>query len=263
MNSSINVIGRPRGIEFHRFLRQLEEFVPRTALTRYPNAAAWQTAPETDRRRPTLVLQSWSDEYSPDEVSLLISTTQSFGLLCCCGQWCAGDGRTRSVWPPALRVSLPWATEAVRQLLQDRQAGCGLLPATAARDEVFLYRSSESLPSSVPRKSASVSVRILSPDRVYRRTLCDVLKHFGCRTSEAVLSEASLNEIADVTHVLLHLVPWTAGAADLVRAARNRFGPDRVIVLTTMPPATHPELPDIEILPALDPVSTVRRIMDA
>ena len=260
----INVIGRPHGIEFRRFLRRLEEIAPQASVHRFPDMASWQAAPEPDRRHLTLVLQSWSDEYSPAEVNRLIGTTQPFGLLCCCGQWCAGDGRTRAIWPPAVRVLVPWAADAVRQLLRDQQAGHRLLPLTAARDEVFLYRSSESLPTSVSRPSATTpSVLVLSADRVYRRTLADALRHQGCRVSEAALRETSLHEPTAATHVVLHLVPRPSGESDLVRAAEKRFGPERVIALTTMPPNTISELSDIAVLPALDPVSAAGHIVDA
>jgi len=86
-----------------------------------------------------LVCQQWPDEYSHEFVAELIATFPLSRLVCCYSRWCGSDGRTRNIWPPAVRVE---AAKAARRVRQEVEVISGLrdpLPLTAGLDEVFLF----------------------------------------------------------------------------------------------------------------------------
>ena len=84
-----------------------------------------------------VVCQSWSDEYTPRDVAALLSAAPLARILCVYGRWCDSDGRTRDVWPLAVRVP---AAEFETRLLHERNVLEGTLPPlplTASRTEIF------------------------------------------------------------------------------------------------------------------------------
>ncbi|MCA9079997.1 MAG: hypothetical protein KDA58_05530 [Planctomycetaceae bacterium] len=86
-----------------------------------------------------LVCQHWSDEYRTDEVEQLLATCPLARVICCYGPWCASDGRTRNVWPLALRVPVE---QAAMRIEAERLVALGLrapLPCTATVEEIFAF----------------------------------------------------------------------------------------------------------------------------
>jgi len=71
-----------------------------------------------DRWFPDLivVLQSWPDQFSEADVHDIFALCPVARIVCCFGPWCDSDGRTRSVWPLAVRVSV---AAAAGRLMRD------------------------------------------------------------------------------------------------------------------------------------------------
>lgn len=87
-----------------------------------------------------IVCQSWPDEFAPSTIRRIIDAGAASRLICAYGAWCASDGRTRDVWPPAVRVPIG---EFHRRLAFELEVVAGRrapLPLTAARDEQFAAR---------------------------------------------------------------------------------------------------------------------------
>jgi hypothetical protein len=88
-----------------------------------------------------VVCQSWSDEYTAREVTALLSAAPLARLLCVYGRWCDSDGRTRNIWPLAVRVpAVEFEARLQREInvLEGRDAP---LPLTATRTEIFAVQS--------------------------------------------------------------------------------------------------------------------------
>ena len=86
-----------------------------------------------------VVCQHWPDEYASGDVRELLRAFPLARLVCCYGPWCASDGRTRDVWPLAVRVP---AVDAERRIDLELEVLAGdrwPLPLTASRDEIFAF----------------------------------------------------------------------------------------------------------------------------
>jgi hypothetical protein len=101
-----------------------------------------------------VVCQSWSDEYTSRDVAALLSAAPLARILCVCGRWCDSDGRTRDVWPLAVRVPAAEFETRLRRELEVLDGMRPPLPLTASRTEIFAAR----LPPAVtPRGGQSKS----------------------------------------------------------------------------------------------------------
>ncbi|MCA8997997.1 MAG: hypothetical protein KDA80_13455 [Planctomycetaceae bacterium] len=86
-----------------------------------------------------LVLQHSPDEYSPDEVELLLSKFPASRFSVCLGPWCASYGRTRRYWPLAVTV---FEDKLAERLKREAEVIHGIrepLPWSANWDEVFAF----------------------------------------------------------------------------------------------------------------------------
>jgi hypothetical protein len=88
-----------------------------------------------------IISQTWSDEFTHDDVARLVSQAGSARLICCYGPWCASDGRTRSTWPLSVRVPQPEFRDRLRGELVVLGGTAQPLPLTADRDEIFAASS--------------------------------------------------------------------------------------------------------------------------
>jgi hypothetical protein len=86
-----------------------------------------------------VVCQHWPDEYTDGQVRRLIGFFPLARVSCCYGPWCASDGRSRDIWPLAVRVPVDSAAERIRRELDVVAGRRRPLPLTASRDEVFLF----------------------------------------------------------------------------------------------------------------------------
>jgi len=92
-----------------------------------------------------VVCQHWSDEFSEHKVWKLLSRHPLARLTCCYGPWCESDGRTRDIWPLAVRVPVRATEERIRRELDVIAGRCAPLPLTASRDEIFLFDAESSI----------------------------------------------------------------------------------------------------------------------
>jgi len=86
-----------------------------------------------------VVCQHWPDEYTAAEVRAVLRALPLARLVCCYGSWCSSDGRTRDVWPLAVRVPAEWAARRIDLELEVLAGDRWPLPLTASRDEIVLF----------------------------------------------------------------------------------------------------------------------------
>lgn len=84
-----------------------------------------------------VVCQSWSDEYTIGQVTGLLSSAPLARLLCVYGRWCDSDGRTRPVWPLAVRVPISDFERRLQREIRVLEGARTPLPWTASRTEIF------------------------------------------------------------------------------------------------------------------------------
>ena len=86
-----------------------------------------------------LVSQQWSDEYTAADVSALLAACPLARIIVCQQEWCASDGRTRRLWPPAVCSPIGhWELrlEAELDVISGRRPP---LPLTAGLEEIFAF----------------------------------------------------------------------------------------------------------------------------
>jgi hypothetical protein len=133
MIDSLLVIGREQGME------EVSNSLIRVArhVHRAPTMAAAVIG--ASPAELILVLQHDPDEYSRSEVRSLLENFPISRLIVCESAWCASAGRTRQVWPAAVRVSLAAAPRRIQQELEILAGQRAPLPWTAGLDEIFSF----------------------------------------------------------------------------------------------------------------------------
>ncbi len=153
-------------------------------------------------------IQSWPDEYSRQEIDHLGRLAPLARWLVGYGSWCESDGRTRDIWPLAVRVPL---RSAVTRLQREWQGLCEPsdfpLLMSASREETFAADH----PFIEPQAPAS-HVIVCSPDGEYRRYLVELLllngqaattgEQYGASPSSACIL------IQEPPVILFDLDPW-------------------------------------------------------
>jgi hypothetical protein len=86
-----------------------------------------------------VVCQHWPDEFTERDVRRILTLFPLARLACCYGPWCQSDGRSRDIWPLAVRVPAAAAPDRLRRELDVVAGRIRPLPLTASRDEVFLF----------------------------------------------------------------------------------------------------------------------------
>lgn len=110
--------------------------------TRYDRFPHWNAINFDGNDSPpdlAIILQHWPDEFTAEEIRTALSRWPLTRWLCCHGPWCASDGRTRQIWPPALRVTTDDLESRLAGELRTLRGELSPLPATAALDEVFAF----------------------------------------------------------------------------------------------------------------------------
>jgi len=102
-----------------------------------------------------VVCQSWSDEHAADEVETLLSAAPLARILCVYGRWCDSDGRTRSIWPLAVRVPAAEFETRLAHELEVLEGTRPPLPLTASRAEIFAAWSRPALNACSIRRDTS------------------------------------------------------------------------------------------------------------
>lgn len=126
---------------------------------------------------PDLVLfiQSWPDEYSRHEIDQLGRLAPLARWLVAYGSWCESDGRTRDIWPLAVRVPLRSAVARLQTEWQglNKPSGFPLL-MSASREETFAADH-----PMIESHGPASRVIVCSPDGEYRRYVLELLQLNG------------------------------------------------------------------------------------
>ena len=103
------VIALLRGAVSHRRLWECERFADLEA----------RVAERSPRIELVVVCQGWSDQFSRSQVHSLLSSQPLARVVCCHGAWCESDGRTRDLWPLAVRLPVDEAARCIAEILAD------------------------------------------------------------------------------------------------------------------------------------------------
>jgi hypothetical protein len=136
------VIGRAFSPEMAGIVRRVEELARDAADVRIAaNVADALAKSAADGWHADLVIvcQHGPDEYTAAEVRAVLRAFPLARLVCCYGAWCSSDGRTRDVWPLAVRVPAEWAARRIDLELEVLAGARWPLPLTASRDEIVLF----------------------------------------------------------------------------------------------------------------------------
>jgi len=209
------VVSLLRGAVLHQRLQEAETL--RAARELYPPG----------RQPPELVVicQTWSDQFPAEEIQGLIAWLPFARIICCYGPWCDSDGRTRDLWPLAVRISAAEAVTVVaaalcelpgaggltaasgRWGLAPSAGGSGRLPLTASRAEIYAARYSRPVAGTLQ----SVAVVVNSPDRAWREMM---EKFVSSRQGEVLSAEPdNLQTLSRQPHWLI----WDADPAGPAR----------------------------------------------
>jgi hypothetical protein len=126
--------------------RRVKEFARQAADVRIASGVAEaiaKCAADAWHADLVIVCQLWPDEYTPADLRDLLRAFPLARLVCGYGPWCASDGRTRDVWPLAVRVPAEFVARRIDLELEvlagDRWPLPLPLPLTASRDEIFAF----------------------------------------------------------------------------------------------------------------------------
>lgn len=157
------------------------------------------TAGITEGWIPDVVIvgQNWSDEFPNQQVHRLLSLFPLARWYCCFGPWCDADGRTRDLWPLAIRLR---AAEAPERLRRDflNTSTTRPLPWTASRSEIF-EQLAEGAPA--PPNLRSLRIAVSSPDRAWHDMWLSALRRAGAQ----ILSS---DELSRAQSLLWDADPW-------------------------------------------------------
>lgn len=151
-----------------------------------------------------VVLESHPDEFTAVNIDWLVAASPLARIVCCAGGWSESAGRTRKIWPLALRVPVTAAIARLEQewnLLTHANLSLPLL-ATGSREEWFATHHRE-----LERESRhALRVRVISADPHYRQMLLINL-----------ISDHLNDEEADV--ILWDVDPWSDAMRDAIHHA--------------------------------------------
>lgn len=174
-----------------------------------------------------VVLQGWSEQFSTGEVHELMALCPLARIVCCFGPWCDSDGRTRSIWPLAMRVPAAAAVSRLEHELNVLGAAAepviAPLPWTASRTEIFEYDF-----AAAPSRCDQKNVSVISPDRSWREMM---ERRAGSRSAQATCA----TEMHPPDVVLFDADPWNEERADALVAVKRASPGCRLIALVGFP----------------------------
>lgn len=181
----LRVVGRSSRSEFAEVVAWLR--------SRAWRAEHWDEFPanddlfDVDPPELMVVLQSWPDEFSGEQIDEWQEVWPLARLICVAGRWCESDGRSRSLWPLAYRASLELAIDRIQRELAflhgDSRAMA--LPSTATRDELFVadYLPSLERTDESPQLLSGRAVQVQSADAALTEWIESVVALCGGSTT--------------------------------------------------------------------------------
>jgi hypothetical protein len=167
-----------------------------------------------------VVLQTWSDQFSPADVLQLLSLAPLARMVCAAGAWCDSDSRTRTSWPLAVRIRAVDALGRIEReiaLLRSAAKGSGAadsvrqsaLPLTASRAEVFAADLAED-PMTAPGIAGGL---VQSPDRAWKEMIEQALG----------ISQPHNTEDGAPAVVVFDADPWSTSRRKALQAAHAHW----------------------------------------
>ena len=177
-----------------------------------------------------LVCESWPDEFPADHVTRLLAAVPLARVVCLSGYWCESAARTRSHWPPALRVPIWTAWPRIERELEICAGRRVATPSTASREELLLDAASipvPSPPSAGERARVRGRARVEIVDQALSRLLADELQQHGWDVT---------NDPADaVSTVILQADPASDELCCDIAARCRDVAPAEVVAITAWP----------------------------
>ncbi len=137
-----------------------------------------------------VIEQTTSDEFDPAEADEFLAAVQACQVVVVYGPWCEGDGRTRNIWPPALRCPQVWADRWIQQILDALRNRDIALPWTASREEVMRWI----LPKTCTSHAMNTAGwKVLSPDAIWRDSMQLLLSPANGQPQNSAENEAPRN----------------------------------------------------------------------
>ncbi len=249
LKPNVLLIGDPRLGQFESILRIVRQSVGDQALRMADDCTQLQRVAREADRPPDLivVLQVSPDQYSIADANQLISRFPLARLLCCYGPWCDSDGRTRAIWPLAVRVhpasfaarfahelallaGIPLGalsrTAASSKIATPARKRDQPLPLTASRSEIFEFDFGRQ-PNRFPE---ALTVAIVSPDLRWREMLAAALAQRGANLTPDI-------KMAVVSVILFDADPWNARRASQLTTLRQRHPQAKLIICSGFPHA--------------------------
>lgn len=251
MSLQVLIIGEVNRAEASALKEWMPETLRGAILTECKGIAAAIGHIERTQLHPDLiiVIQSHPDEYSRSEVDALGILVPLARWVVCCGAWCESEGRTRQLWPLAVRVPLRSAMSRIRD---EWRLLCGEdvspLPLSGSREEAFAADH-----PSLTKASGHVSVLVDSPDPEYAGYLCELLADAGHEVHHA---QASCDQSPRV--ILFDLDPWGSARQNVADELQERHPFSQFIGLMSIP-----EVESIDDYPVIPKLGSQQQILDA
>lgn len=195
-----------------------------------------------------VVIQSHLDEYCQQDIDELGRLAPLARWVVCSGAWCESEGRTRNLWPPAVRVPLRSAT---LRLFDEWRMLCGKhmksLPLSGSREETFDADHG-------PLISATVSISVLvdSPDAEYARYLRELLLENGHRVVTGNVTGDPSPQV-----ILCDLDPWGAARQQSAEHLLERYPHAQLVGLMS-----RPEVEVVDEYPVIPKLGSQQQILD-
>ena len=208
-----------------------------------------------------LIVQSLPDEFRRSEMNQLGQFAPLARWIVAYGSWCESDGRTRDIWPLAVRVPLRSAVarfEREWQGLSDQRIYP--LPMSASREEAFAIDHPPLIST-----STAAAVVVCSPDGEYRRYLAELMTSAGMLVIEesSTVGGSSACTGKPLT-ILFDIDPWGAARYSALCHLQSRYPGQKIVGVMHLPsPAETAALLGLGLAAVLPKLGDQQRILDA
>ncbi len=223
------VLGDIRRDEFQPIIGFLRAHQGGSTARQALDVAGLRQFVERDNWFPDLVvvLQAWPDEFSEADFHDLLALCPLARIVCCFGPWCDSDGRTRSIWPLAVRVPATAALGRLTrewELLENQPSALRPLPLTASRAEIFEFDFCGLKPGIPTAQTATV----ISPDRRFQQMLESALRKGGLQICDA-------SDADPATAVLFDTDLWNEERAVALSSIRASYATAKIVACAGFP----------------------------
>ncbi len=196
-----------------------------------------------------VVIQSHLDEYCQRDIDELGRLAPLARWVVCSGAWCESEGRTRNLWPLAVRVPL---RSAPLRLLDEWRMLSGEnvkpLPLSGSREEAF-----DADHGPLHQVVSAIAVLVDSPDAEYARYLRELLVESG----HAVIANGASGDPSPKV-ILCDLDPWGPARQQRAEHLQARYPHAQLVGLMS-----RPEVEVVDDYPVIPKLGSQQQILDA